>query len=106
MISNGYGELLQVMGRRFSDFLKGMDNLHEYFRFRFVGIFFHTDKTSRNHKVTISYAIYAYAAFFLCHTICIFLYFCGISLLLTRTTLCHSYPKAKMMYNFENQTYF
>lgn len=35
MVVNGYGELLRVMGRKFSDFLKGMDNLHEYFRFRY-----------------------------------------------------------------------
>lgn len=30
----GYDDLLRVMGRRFSDFLRGLDNLHEYFRFR------------------------------------------------------------------------
>ncbi len=30
----GYDDLLRVMGRRFADFLRGLDNLHEYFRFR------------------------------------------------------------------------
>lgn len=25
---------MRVMGRRFSDFVKGLDNIHEYFRFR------------------------------------------------------------------------
>lgn len=30
----GYGDLMKVMGRRLGDFLKGLDNLHEYFRFR------------------------------------------------------------------------
>jgi len=34
MVANGYGELLKVIGRRLSDFMRGLDNLHEYFRFR------------------------------------------------------------------------
>jgi hypothetical protein len=38
MLQNGYGELLQVIGRRFSDFLRGLDNLHEYFRFRYEAV--------------------------------------------------------------------
>lgn len=38
MLQNGYGELLQVIGRRFSDFLRGLDNLHEYFRFRYGAV--------------------------------------------------------------------
>ncbi|CAB3398855.1 unnamed protein product [Caenorhabditis bovis] len=35
LIRNGYGDLMNVMGRRFSDFLKGLDNIHEYFRFSY-----------------------------------------------------------------------
>uniref|UniRef100_A0A914XHZ7 Heme NO-binding domain-containing protein n=1 Tax=Plectus sambesii TaxID=2011161 RepID=A0A914XHZ7_9BILA len=38
MVKHGYGELMQVMGRRFADFLKGLDNLHEYFRFSYPKI--------------------------------------------------------------------
>lgn len=34
MCKYGYDSLLRVLGRRFSDFLRGLDNLHEYFRFR------------------------------------------------------------------------
>ncbi|CAB00103.2 Soluble guanylate cyclase gcy-33 [Caenorhabditis elegans] len=35
LIRNGYGDLMNVMGRRFSDFIKGLDNIHEYFRFSY-----------------------------------------------------------------------
>lgn len=38
MCKYGYGELMRVLGRRFADFLKGLDNLHEYFRFSYPKI--------------------------------------------------------------------
>ncbi|CAI4231558.1 unnamed protein product [Auanema sp. JU1783] len=38
LIKHGYGDLMHVMGRRFSDFLKGLDNIHEYFRFSYPKI--------------------------------------------------------------------
>ncbi|KAF8383903.1 hypothetical protein PRIPAC_73045, partial [Pristionchus pacificus] len=38
LIYHGYGDLMNVMGRKFSDFLKGLDNIHEYFRFSYPKI--------------------------------------------------------------------
>lgn len=38
MMNYGHGELLKVLGRRFADFLKGLDGLHAYFRFSYPRI--------------------------------------------------------------------
>lgn len=35
MMRYGYTDLLKVLGRRFSDFLKGLDSLHTYFHFSY-----------------------------------------------------------------------